>query len=105
MPRFDQHCPFCSWSAEIVAAPFEHPPCPECGGDTERFYPIGGGAPGVVGDEIVGGRWYENLGHAPVWIESKSHLKREMAARNLEHKIRHVGVPGTDKSPHTTRWI
>lgn len=105
MPRFDQACTACHWQGEIVAAPFAHPPCPTCGGITERYYPIGGRGYRVAGDEFVGGRWFENLGPQPVFIESKSHLKREMAARGLTERVRHVGVPGTDKSPHTTRWV
>lgn len=105
MPRFDQHCQSCTWTGEVIVKPFEHPPCPACGGQTERYYPIGGQANGVIGDEFVGGKWIENLGHEPVFIESRSHLKREMAARNLEHRVRHVGVPGSDHSPATSRWI
>jgi hypothetical protein len=56
-------------------------------------------------DEFVGGQWFENLAPQPIYIESRSHLKREMAARGLEHKVRHVGVPGSDRSPATTRWV
>jgi hypothetical protein len=105
MPRFDQHCTSCDWQAEIVASPHAHPPCPTCGGTTERFYPIGGATHAVVGDDFIGGQWFENLAPTPVYIESKSHLKREMATRGLTERVRHVGVPGTDKSPFTTRWI
>lgn len=44
----------------------------------------------IVDDQIDGGpRFFETLGHDPVWIESKSQLKREAAARNLENVVRH----------------
>ena len=44
----------------------------------------------VIDDQIEGGpRFFETLGHHPVWIESKSQLKREAEARNLESCVRH----------------
>ena len=103
MPRFDQKCLACDWSAEIVVAPREMPPCPRCGGKTERYYPIGG-TRYVVGDEFVGGKWIENIDVRPIWVESKSQLRREMAKRGLESKVRHIGTQDSDKSAHTTRW-
>jgi hypothetical protein len=103
MPTFDQHCLACDWTAEIVAAPHQMPPCPSCGGTTERYYPIGG-TRSVVGDEFVGGKWIENLDTTPINVESKSQLKREMAKRGLESKVRHIGTQDSDKSAHTTRW-
>lgn len=99
--KYDQKCTACDWIAEIWAMPGEHPACPRCGGKTERIY-LGGY--GVIGDEIPGGMWVENLGHEPVKVHSKSELKFEAEKRGLCQKVRHVGVPGTDKSPHTTRW-
>lgn len=60
----------------------------------------------VIDDQIVGGaRFFENLGHEPVWIESKSQLRAEMAARGLREKVRHVGEKGSDQSRNTTRWV
>ena len=44
----------------------------------------------VINDELEGGaRWFEHMGHDPVFIESKSQWKREVAARNLVHVDRH----------------
>jgi len=103
MPKkYDQHCPSCGWCAEIWAEPGHNPACPECGADTERIY-LGGYS--IIGDEIPGGLSIENLDHNPVTVYSKSELKFEAEKRGLEMKVRHVGVPGTDKSPITTRWI
>lgn len=60
----------------------------------------------VIGDDILGGaRMFENLGHEPVYIDSRSSLKRELAARGLMPRVEHKGVPGSDRSPQTTRWI
>ena len=47
---------------------------------------------------------FENLGPEPVTLYSRSELRRELKARGLEEMVRHVPVPGTDKSPHTTSW-
>ena len=45
---------------------------------------------GVINDELEGGpRFFETMGDQPVWIESKSQWRREVAARNLEHVDRH----------------
>ena len=57
------------------------------------------GRSAAIGDDFIGGRVYENLGHEAVYIESRSHLKRELKARGLVEMVRHV--PG---SPHTTSW-
>ena len=89
----------------MVVRPHEMPPCPQCSGATERYYPIGAATSGVLPDEIIGGRWYENLGHEPVYITSRSQLKRELAARGLVEKVRHVSEQGSDRSRFTTRWI
>lgn len=44
----------------------------------------------IIGDELDGGaRFFEHLDHEPIWIESKSHLKREMDKRNLQFGGRH----------------
>lgn len=105
VPKYDQHCLVCEWSAEILAAPGEMPPCPDCGGATERYYPIGGTRRMVLGDEFVGGKWIENLDTTPVYVESRSQLKREMAKRGLVERVRHIGTQDSDKSAHTSRWI
>lgn len=59
---------------------------------------------GARGDEIPGGMTLENLGPDPVTVYSRSELKRELAARGLVEMVRHVPVPGTDRSPFTTSW-
>lgn len=102
MPKYDQHCTACPWEAEITARPGEHPACPRCGAVTERIYLEGYG---VVPDAIPGGMVVENLGHRPVTVYSRSELKFEAEKRGLVPFVRHVGQPGSDKSPHTTRWV
>jgi hypothetical protein len=39
----------------------------------------------VISDELPNGPYFcETLGHEPVWVTSKSHLRREAEARGLE---------------------
>lgn len=60
----------------------------------------------IIDDQIAGGaRYFENLGHDRVWVESKSQLRDECRARGLQPRVEHRGVPGTDKSPQTSRWV
>ena len=101
MPRFVQHCVTCPWEGVINVAPFHNPPCPQCGQATERLWTS---SASVAGDEYPGGKTFENLGHEPVTVYSRSELRRELKTRGLEECVRHVPVPGTDKSPHTTSW-
>jgi hypothetical protein len=49
-----------------------------------------GYAVSVIDDTLEGGpRWFETLGPEPVFIESKSQWRREVAARPIEHVDRH----------------
>lgn len=102
MPRYTQWCPTCHWQGDIWAAPYEMPPCPDCGQGTQRLW-VGRSA-GVADDSWPGGKTFENLGHEPVTLYSRSELKRELKARGLVEYVRHVPLPGSDKSPHTTSW-
>lgn len=101
LKTYDQQCQSCDWWDEIWSEPYVHPPCPKCGGVTERRWR----KVGMIRDEIPGGQVIENLGHTPVTVYSKSELKLEAQKRGLELRVRHVGTKGGDRSPHTTRWI
>jgi hypothetical protein len=59
----------------------------------------------LIDDTIPGGMVIENMSHDPITFYSKSDYRRAMKARGLINKVEHVGVPGTDKSPETVRWI
>jgi len=66
--------------------------------------PHGKGGGTNLKDEYPGGIWIENLGPEPVKVYSESERLRLAKQRGLQPMVRHVPVPGTDKSPHTTDW-
>ncbi|MGV1037706.1 MAG: hypothetical protein ACOYD0_11880 [Candidatus Nanopelagicales bacterium] len=98
-----QCCKTCEWQDEIFVEPFENPPCPKCGGETERLW-IGSSA-AVIDDTIIGGMVVENLAPDPITFYSKSEHKRYLKEHGFVQKVRHVGEEGSDKSQHTTRWV
>jgi hypothetical protein len=60
----------------------------------------------VISDALPGGpQTLENLGDRPVYVETKSQLRAELAARNLQAFVRHVPPPDSDKSKETQRWV
>lgn len=91
----------CNHTEEIYSAPLVNPPCSRCGGQTERVWLSS--FPNVIGDEIPGGMTIENLGGKTFY--SKREIAAEAKRQGLIPKVQHVGEQGSDKSPHTTRWI
>ena len=77
--------------------------CERCGAELPLgewpWCPHGAARSGVVGDELD----YidHNLGRHPIRITSRSQRRQLMAEQGLIEKVRHVPVPGSDKSPHT----
>ena len=115
MPIYDRRCKGngcadgCSYQIldRLEPVDFEAPPCPLCGGDTERFWKQGS-HPAVIPDEIPGGIEIRhgicNEDGTPRRYYSHSEMKREAKRRGLENLVEHVPTPGSDKSPYTTRW-
>lgn len=104
MPMFDVVCDGCGHEEIDV---FAHSRdrighCPGCGGLLRTLYGYDGCASAVLGDEID--YIAENLGPTPIHIRSRAERRRIIKEQGLEEFIRHTGVPGTDKSPHTTKW-
>lgn len=64
-----------------------------------------GQAPTVIDDSIPGGMTIENMGPVPLTFHSKSEWRREMKKRGLRQAVRHMPLPGTDKSQFTSRWV
>lgn len=87
--------------------------CEKCGGElTLGDFPFCSGDPADHGrasfatkrEDYPGGLVLHNLGKEPVTVYSESQRKRIMRERGLVEMVRHVPVPGTDTSPHTTDW-
>jgi hypothetical protein len=92
--------------------------CEKCGhvfevGDypfcNERDKSHGKGSFNVQPDEIPGGVLYEHgICHAdgtPKRYYSKSEVAHALKEKGLMNLVEHKGSRGSDKSPHTTRWV
>lgn len=84
--------------------------CDRCGATLEigmyPFCPHGEPLSGRGADVTwPGGKTFENLGDAPVTFYSPAEKARYLKAHNLEEFVRHQPVPGSDQSPHTSRWV
>lgn len=96
MPRYTVRCPdghesdvVCRWDAR-------HLPCPSCDRPTERVWTA---SAAVIGDECD---FYDpNLERR---FTSKAEHLKEITARGWVHKVKHMPMPGTDKSTFTKRW-
>ena len=83
--------------------------CDQCGKELQigdwPLCPHGRPSLKVIQDSIPGGLTIENMGHEPVTVYSHSERRDLMRARGLKEQVRHVGARGSDKSPHTSRWV
>lgn len=78
-------------------------PFPFCKGSQDDHKP---GSYGVQGDEcdVMMKHGLCNPDGSPKHYTSKAAIKRDAEAAGLTNVVRHIGRPGSDKSPHTTRW-
>ena len=84
MVRYEQHCPACDWTGEVVVEPGAKVPCPVCNEETERIWR---GDVTVQDDTLPGGpRWIENLDHTPIWVETKTQFQQELDKRDVRLK-------------------
>lgn len=61
-------------------------------------------AAAVEGVTWPGGKTFENLSDTPQTFYSRSEYRAYLKAHRIEEFVRHVPVPGSDKSPHTVSW-
>ena len=67
------------------------------------FCPHERGAAHVIDDALPGGaRYVHNLGDTPVWVETKTQFRQELASRGLE-QVERKTYNRDDKSPWATR--
>jgi len=94
----------CGWEGEGFTHRGQPYRCPQCSGSPEIIFKAGS-TPSVIGDDIPGGMTIENISKTPLTFYSKSEYRRALKERGLMNKVEHVGSQGSDKSPHTSRWV
>ena len=100
MPNHSYQCASCGGAFDaIVAWDAYTVPCPSCGASADRVYT----ASHVIDDTLPGGaRYMHNLGDHPVWVETKTELRKELAKRGLVPAERNA-YAREDKSPWATK--
>jgi len=92
--------------------------CDKCGAELRvGMFPFckgnpsdhGYGVNSAIGDDIPGGIEIRhglcNIDGSPRVYYSHSEIRREAEKRGLTNVVTHVPKPGSDRSPHTSRWI
>lgn len=103
MPKLDFACDLGHVQRDQFVKYGERPRCPECGGTTDVIWQTS--FPNIIRDEIPGGMTIHNMTATPETFYSKSEHRRRVKELGLTIRDTHVGLQGSDKSPHTTRWI
>ena len=101
MPMYDVRCANGHEDEHFAWRDTELRPCATCGAAVTREYRS---VAHVVRDSIPGGMVIENLRATPIRFDSHSERRRYMKEHGFTEHVEHVGVPGTDKSPQTSRW-
>lgn len=102
MPLYDRACSQCGhveidvWEKVQSDAPL----CPQCGDPMARAWLSKASA--IVPDSMH--HWMTNGTKVPILFESKQEFKRWKKEHGYGDRVRHIGVDGSDKSKHTTRW-
>lgn len=106
MPSWARQCKTdgCSYYVDFVLEKSDdpNPSCPQCGGETYRSW--GKRFPNIIRDEFVTPMVDDIMDAQTQVFHTKSEHRRAMKERGLSLKETHVGLQGSDKSPHTTRW-
>jgi hypothetical protein len=106
MPIYDLVCANGHEQVDVLLKIGERPPCPECGSETSTLWRS---SAGVIPDDIPGGVEIKhglcNPDGSPRRFYSKTEIAREASRRGLVNHVEHVTGRGTDKNPHTTRWV
>jgi hypothetical protein len=100
MPMFDYRCTDGHEFEACVPSGTDAMLCRQCSSLAERVWR---GMAAVIGDECD--FIDDNLSRHPIRIRSKTEHRRLMKEKGVQLGVKHVGLPGSDKSPHTTRWF
>lgn len=99
-------CRTCGAKIKRLDWDYDAPPPCSCEGAPEMTpedpWENGEKANGVISDEIDITMDHVMPGRR---FTSKSEMHREMAARGYANIVTHIPTRGSDKNPHTTRWI
>lgn len=94
----DEACSKCGYVTQIGDWPF-------CKGSPDDHKRV---SFNVQDDSIPGGIWIKhglcNEDGTPKRYDSKSEIRRAEKEKGWTNVVTHVGLPGSDKSPHTRRW-
>ena len=107
MPMYDRYCSSCGHQAIDLYEPIETatPPCPRCGGSLHRAWITT--TANVIGDAcdvwVKHGICHED--GSPRHYTSKAEMVRVAKEKGLRNRVRHIGRPGSDRSPYTSRWV
>lgn len=106
MPFYDLTCPNNHQQIDVFLKLGERPPCPTCNEPTETLW-LPQSSPQVIGDECD--LWIRhgicNLDGTPRHYTSKAEMAKVAKERDLVNWVEHAPTRGSDRSPHTTRWI
>lgn len=104
MPVFERRCLVCWWTTDFSLEKFNEREklCPKCGHHTERIWTSK--MVNIQRDEFVTPLVDDVMDVERQVFHTKSEHRRAMKERGLSIKDRHLGVQGSDKSPHTIRW-
>lgn len=102
MPRYDFRCEQGHTQIDVWAKYGERPACPDCGGATDIVWMQS--FPNIIRDEIPGGMTIHNMTSQPETFYTKSEHRRRVKELGLVIRDTHVGLQGSDKSPHSSRW-
>jgi len=102
-------CATCASDRPVTVLQWDYDPAPSCGtcGNPLVHEVRANKAPGVIGDEcdVTVEHGICNPDGSPRRYRSKSEMRAVAKAMGLENIVTHVTLPGTDKSPHTSRWV
>jgi hypothetical protein len=116
MPVYDRRCSDCARIERdkieaIGASDYACVPDADehaCQGVMQRTW-LPGSANGVIDDSIPGGLEIKNAlcnpDGTPRRFDSHSDIKRAAAEAGWTNVVEHIPMRGSDKSPHTTRWV
>lgn len=101
-------CEPCGRKIKQLCWDYDAPPaCVECAAQMTHDAPPANAAHTVIGDEcdvwVRHGLCHED--GSPKRFTSKQAMREEARAKGLEPAVRHTPLPGTDKNPHTQRFI